>query len=73
MMASLRTVDDVCDGVVSWGSLAGEAFLAVFAVTWEAHWGDDDDLACRWAEAAALLRDGWRPGDPVYLLTDKEP
>jgi hypothetical protein len=27
-----------------------------------------DDLCFEHAEAAALLRDGWSPGDPVHLL-----
>ena len=26
-----------------------------------------------WLEAAALLRDGWSPGDPVYLLSEVQP
>lgn len=30
-----------------------------------------DQIGFQWLEAAALLRDGWSPGDPVYLLRSR--
>lgn len=47
------------------------------AVSWQAFLSVPDEIGyadphAEWAEAAAILRDGWRPGDPVYLLTEEK-
>lgn len=47
--------DDLCKR----DDLAGAAFMAA-PVYW-------DSWAATYAEAAGMLRDGWRPGDPVVL------
>ena len=44
---------------------------ALQALWWSAY-GHDHSLAEDLLEAAALLRDGWCPGDPVHLLPRKE-
>ena len=43
--------------------LANDALSAIWRATMYRLSVDGD-----WLEAAALLRDGWSPGDPVYLL-----
>jgi hypothetical protein len=52
-----RAVDD----------LLSSAWIAVG----DAHADSRFEVMCGycWLEAAALLRDGWSPGDPVHLLT----
>lgn len=58
-------ISDVCDqlGVES-SDLAFNAWNAVFDSP--APIGDDWSIIC--AEAAALLEDGWVPGDPVEAI-----
>ena len=41
------------------------ATAALDAIPYHAHMDDDMYRAMWWLEAAALLRDGWSPGDPV--------
>ena len=48
--------------------LAQAALAAVLAVETQLFMSDANDEL---AEAAALLRDGWRPGDPVRRLKRK--
>lgn len=60
--------DDVADDGSPEAELARAAFMAVPA---GAHFGLTDYVRLQFAEAAALLRDGWSPGDPVYLLRSR--
>ena len=61
--------DDIAAGIVD--DVASEAWLAAFSVVGGAEIitpGGPGGGSVTYLEAAALLRDGWCPGDPVVRL-----
>lgn len=58
-------------GVISCDLLGGDTDRladAAYAAVAEAPWKSSPTMVTEYLEAAALLRDGWCPGDPVVLL-----
>lgn len=55
----------VCDDGSPEENAAGSAYAAVSGIIWDRL--GYTPMICKYLEAAALLRDGWNPGDPVEV------